>query len=80
MKVTFGGSKSMTLMNNPYEPVKVESILTIEKEVPEGTNISDFEALQEKINIMLEKDLENKMKEVSLKQKELRRKLKSMLK
>jgi len=79
MKITFGGHKRMTVTNQPYEPIQVESVLIIEKEVEDGTDIKSFEKLQEKVNVMLDKDLENKVKETIQSQQKTRNKMKSIL-
>lgn len=79
MKVTFGGHKRMTLSNQPYEPVQVESVLIIEKDVEDGTDMKTFEKLQEKVNAMLDKDLENKVKETVQLQQKTRNRMKSIL-
>jgi len=79
MKVTFGGHKRMTLTNQPYEPIQVESTLIIEKEVEDGTDMSTFEKLQEKVNSMLDKDLEKKVKETVQLQQKSRNRMKSIL-
>lgn len=78
MKVTVGGTMSMTLMNEPYSPVKVESTFSIEKDVNESVDPQDVqESYSEKINELLKKDLDNKMRVVSKKQKELKNVLKA---
>jgi hypothetical protein len=78
MKITVGGSMSMTLMNEPYSPIKCESVLHIEREVSDETPQDQLEEkYQNKINSLLEKDLDKKVRAASAKQKELKARLKS---
>lgn len=77
MKITVGGSMSMTLMNEPYSPVKCESVLHIEREVPDDTPEEQLEGkFQERINTLLEKDLDKKIRMAAKKQQELKNKIK----
>jgi hypothetical protein len=77
MKVTISGSKKMTIGNQPYEPIQVESAMIIEKEVSEKWD--EYEELQFKINQFLDKDLEKKAQETLRLQQKTRNKMKSIL-
>jgi hypothetical protein len=80
MKITVGGSSSMTITAKPYEPIKVESSLFIEKEVDDDADIEEVEEqYQEKVNKLLQKDLDKKITVVARKQNELRGKLASFV-
>lgn len=78
MKITFGGHKRMTISNQPYEPVQVESVLIIEKE-GEEFKPSEIEELQERANRLIDKDLENKIAEALKSQQRTRNKMKRIL-
>lgn len=80
MKVTFGGHKKMTIQNQPYETISVESTLIIEKEAPDNMDLSDIEEYQNKVNAMLDKDLEKKAKETLQAQQRTRNRMKAFLK
>lgn len=76
MKITVGGSSSMTITTKPYEPIKVESSLFIEKEVDDDTDIEELqEQYQEKVNKLLQKDLDKKAKNIAKEQKEFKNNL-----
>ena len=77
MKITISGSKKMTIGNQPYEPIQVESSIIIEKEVSDKW--SEYEDFQFKINQMLDKDLEKKAHETLKLQQKTRNKMKSIL-
>lgn len=77
MKVTISGSKKITIGNQPYEPIQVESAMIIEKEVPDEWN--EYELIQFKINQFLDKDLEKKAHETLVLQQKTRNKMKSIL-
>lgn len=78
MKITVGGTMTMTVMNHPYEPIKVESTFHIEQEVNDAVDPQDVqEKYQEKVNKLIEKDLDNKMRVAAKKQSELKAKLSS---
>lgn len=78
MKITFGGSKKMTITNYPYEPIQVESVLLVEKEVADDFDLKSLDNLQEKVNNLIDKDLESKMDKSAKKQIELRNRIKNM--
>lgn len=79
MKITFGGHKRMTISNQPYEPVQVESVLIIEKDVEHMTD-DEITALQDKVNRLLDKDLEKKVSEAVKVQQKTRNNMKNLLK
>lgn len=81
MKITVGGSLGMTVTNIPYSPIKVDTTLLIEKEVDDldGEALEKFvEDFNEKIEAILHKDLEKKMSNMAVKQKDLKRKIERM--
>jgi len=80
MKITFGGSQRMTIQNQPYETVSVESVLIIEKEFDVDPNTELLEELQEKANLMMKKDVEKKATIALKSQQETKNKMKSILK
>ncbi len=77
MKISISGSKKMTIGNQPYEPIQVESAMIIEKEVPDDWD--EYEEIQFKINKFLDKDLEKKAQETLVLQQKTRNKMKSIL-
>lgn len=79
MKMTFGGHMSMTLTNKPYEPVKVESVLILEKEVSDDLDAKSMEQLQNKVNTKLKDDLKNKINIVSKEQNEARKRIQKVI-
>lgn len=79
MKMTFGGHMSMTLTNKPYEPIKVESVLILEKEVSDDLDAKSMEQLQNKVNTKLKDDLKNKINIVSKEQNEARKRIQEMI-
>jgi len=80
MKVTIGGSKKITIGNQPYEPIQAESVFIIEKEMPDDTKVSEYEKIQDKINEYLDKDLEKKVEQTLRLQQKTRNKMKLLLK
>ena len=80
MKITFCGHKRMTLGNQPYEPVQVQSIFIVEKEVPDEFQLSSLNTFQEKVNKILDDDLEKKISEALKLQQKTRNKMKLILK
>lgn len=75
-KITVGGSKKFTLMNQPYEPIVVESTIIIEKELDENVKVSE---VQERINKMLDDDLKKKAEETLKAQESIRKRMKQIL-
>jgi hypothetical protein len=75
-KVTVGGSKKITLMNQPYEPIVVESTIMIEKELDENVKVTE---VQDRINKMLDDDLKKKAEEVLRAQESIRKRMKQIL-
>lgn len=75
-KITVSGSKRITLMNKPYEPIVVETSLTIEKDLEEDVKIVD---VQERINKILDEDLERKAAETLRKQNSIRKRISHIL-
>lgn len=82
MLVTMGGHKRMTIGNQPYEPVQVESIFIIEQEMGDSLKTTDehFIEMQNKINRILDQDLERKVSETLKLQQKTRNRMKSILK
>ena len=78
MKMTFGGHMSMTLTNKPYEPIKAESILILEKEVPDDIDAKAMEQLQNKVNAKLKEDVQNKISIVEKEQVHARKKIQGL--
>jgi hypothetical protein len=79
MKVTIGGSKKITIGNQPYEPIQAESVFIIEKEMSEDIKGSEYEKIQDKINEYLEKDLEKKVEQTLKLQQKTRGKMKALI-
>lgn len=79
MRVSFGGTVSMTIMNQPYEPIKVESTLVIEKELSEDIEDGVIAEMQEKVNAAIMKDLQNKMNSSISKKKQIKENIKNIL-
>jgi hypothetical protein len=82
MLITMGGHKRMTIGNQPYEPVQVESVFIIEQEMSDTTKITDehFVEMQNKINRVLDQDLERKVTETLKLQQKTRNRMKSLMK
>ena len=80
MKIVFGGSKKMTIVNKPYEPIMAESTLTIEREFKDEPLEEEVLELQEKVNKILQKDLDRKVQETLRLQQETRSNMLKILK
>lgn len=76
MKITISSSKKITLTNKPFEPIQVETSIIIEKEVDEDWD--DYEAMQNKLSNLLDKDLEKKAKETFVVQEKVRNEIKNL--
>lgn len=79
MKITIGGHKRMTLSNQPYEPVQVESVLIIEKEFDDDIDDESIAGYQNKVNRLLEADLEKKIAQALKSQQRTRNKMKAIV-
>jgi len=76
VKITISSSKKITLTNKPFEPIQVETSIIIEKEVDEDWD--DYEAMQNKLSNLLDKDLEKKAKETFVVQEKVRNEIKNL--
>lgn len=80
MKITFGGTKRMTIGNKPYEPIMAESTLTIEREYKTEPLEEEVLELQDKVNRILDRDLDKKVEETLRLQQKSRNKMSGILK
>jgi len=76
VKITISSSKKITLTNKPFEPIQVETSIIIENEVDEDWD--DYEAMQNKLSNLLDKDLEKKAKETFVVQEKVRNEIKNL--
>jgi hypothetical protein len=79
MKIIFGGTKRMTIGNKPYEPIMAESNLTIEREYDREPLEEEVIEMQEKVNRILDKDLDKKVTETLKLQQKSRNKMSDIL-
>ncbi len=62
MKIKVSGSMGFKLMLAPYSPADVISFVEIEDETDKLFTEDKVEELQDKVNLLLKKDVMNKMK------------------
>ena len=78
MKITFGGEMTMSIIDTPYESLKVSSTLIIEKEA-EAFSDEEIERLQTKANKKLKEDVMKKMESIAEAKKESKKHLNDVL-
>lgn len=73
--VTITSTKKMTIMNKPYEPIMVESTLSIEKEIDED-QITEY---QEKVDKLVLADLKRQAENTLKEQQKVRNRMSAIL-
>ncbi len=76
MKITVGSTYGLTLSNIPYSPIKVETTLIIERELPELGNEELELAINEindRVKQYLKLDLDRKLRDANEHQKQLKK-------
>lgn len=79
MKITIGGSVSMTLQPKQYESINAMSIFTMEKEYPDDISAQKIEAENDKINKIILKELNKRLKSAFIEYREKRGSYKSLI-
>ena len=73
MKITVTAEKRATLTLNAYEPVAVQSSVSIERDVSDDTDVDKFvEKQNEKLNNLLDKNIDMQMRSICRKQKDVK--------